>query len=104
MKKLLLASSFLCAMSGYALAADAVVEVPEVYVAPVFSWTGGYIGAQVGYLWGDIWTRPHLSIKERQLITIAVNIALARPSGNIPHYNSARRVPAIVAACEDSRP
>ncbi|HEY6632810.1 MAG TPA: outer membrane protein [Rhizobiaceae bacterium] len=53
MKKLLLASTLLCAMSGYALAADAVVEVPEVYVAPVFSWTGGYIGGQVGYLWGD---------------------------------------------------
>jgi 4-carboxymuconolactone decarboxylase len=46
----------------------------------------------VGYLWGDIWTRPHLTIKERQLITLAVNIALARPSGNVPHYNSARRV------------
>jgi outer membrane immunogenic protein len=53
MKKLLLASTLLCAMSGYALAADAVVEVPEVYVAPVFNWTGGYIGGQVGYLWGD---------------------------------------------------
>jgi outer membrane immunogenic protein len=54
MKKLLLASTFLCAMSGYALAADAVVEAPpEVYVAPVFSWTGGYIGGQIGYLWGE---------------------------------------------------
>jgi outer membrane immunogenic protein len=55
MKKLLVASTLLCAMSGYALAADAVVveSPPEVYVAPVFSWTGGYIGGQVGYLWGD---------------------------------------------------
>jgi outer membrane immunogenic protein len=54
MKKLLLASTLLCTMSGYALAADAVVEAPpEVIVAPVFSWTGGYIGGQVGYLWGD---------------------------------------------------
>lgn len=54
MKKLLLASTLLCAMSGYALAADAVVEAPpEVYVAPVFIWTGGYIGGQVGYLWGE---------------------------------------------------
>lgn len=54
MKKLLLASTLLCAMSGYALAADAVVEAPpEVYVAPVFSWTGGYIGGQIGYLWGE---------------------------------------------------
>jgi 4-carboxymuconolactone decarboxylase len=46
----------------------------------------------VGHLWGDIWTRPHLTIKERQLITLAANIALARPHGNVPHYNSARRV------------
>lgn len=54
MKKLLLASTLLCALSGYALAADAIVEAPpEVVVAPVFSWTGGYIGGQVGYLWGD---------------------------------------------------
>lgn len=55
MKKLLLTSTVLCAMSGYALAADAVVveSPPEVYVAPVFNWTGAYIGGQVGYLWGD---------------------------------------------------
>ena len=55
MKKILLASTLLCSMSGYALAADAVVveSPPEVYVAPVFNWTGGYIGGQVGYLWGD---------------------------------------------------
>src|SRR5690606_20595327 len=55
MKKLLLTSTFLCVMSGYALAADAVVyeAPPEVYVAPVFNWTGAYIGGQVGYLWGD---------------------------------------------------
>lgn len=54
MKKLLLASTLLCAMGGYTMAADAIVESPpEVYVAPVFSWTGGYVGGQVGYLWGD---------------------------------------------------
>jgi outer membrane immunogenic protein len=54
MKKLLLTSTFLCAMSGYALAADVVTEPPpEVEVAPVFSWTGAYIGGQVGYLWGE---------------------------------------------------
>lgn len=54
MNKLLLASTLLCAMSGSALAADAIVESPpEVYVSPAFNWTGGYIGGQVGYLWGD---------------------------------------------------
>ena len=46
----------------------------------------------VGHLWGDIWTRPHLSLEERQLITLAINIATARPSGNIPHFNSARKI------------
>jgi outer membrane immunogenic protein len=54
MKKLLLASTILCAMSGYALAADAVVESPpEVVYTPGFTWTGGYLGGQVGYLWGS---------------------------------------------------
>jgi len=33
----------------------------------------------VGYLFGEIWTRPHLSLRDRELITLASNIALARP-------------------------
>jgi outer membrane immunogenic protein len=63
MRKLLVASTFLCAMSGYALAADAVVveSPPEVVVAPVFSWTGGYIGGQVGYRWGDATVSDNVS-------------------------------------------
>ena len=36
----------------------------------------------VGHLFGDIWTRPHLSLRDRQLITIAAGVALARPTGN----------------------
>ena len=43
----------------------------------------------VGHLFGDIWARPGLSLRERQLITLAANIALARPSGNYSHYRSA---------------
>ena len=35
----------------------------------------------VGALFGDIWNRPHLSLRDRQLITMAANIALARPHG-----------------------
>jgi len=35
-----------------AFAADAIVE-EAVIIAPGFTWTGGYIGAQVGYAWGD---------------------------------------------------
>ena len=53
MKKLLLACTILSGMSGYALAADAIVEVAPEPVIPIFSWTGAYIGGQVGYLWGD---------------------------------------------------
>jgi outer membrane immunogenic protein len=39
---------------GHAYAADAVVEpVEEVVVVDAFSWTGFYLGANVGYGWGD---------------------------------------------------
>jgi outer membrane immunogenic protein len=40
-----------CGMS-HAYAADAVVEEP-VIIADVFSWTGFYVGANVGYGWGE---------------------------------------------------
>ena len=46
----------------------------------------------VGHLFGDIWTRPGLSIRDRQLITLATNIALARTTGNHSHYNSALHI------------
>ena len=46
----------------------------------------------VGYLFGEIWTRPHLSIRDRELITLASNIALARPAGTHSHYRSARHL------------
>jgi len=43
----------------------------------------------VGYLFGEIWSRPHLNIRDRELITLASNIALARPAGTHSHYRSA---------------
>ena len=46
----------------------------------------------VGHLFGDIWNRPHLSMRERQLITLAANIALCRPTGNHSHYRSAQHL------------
>ena len=46
----------------------------------------------VGHLFGDIWGRPGLSLRERQLVTLAANIALARPSGNYSHYRSAKHI------------
>ncbi|MFC1492077.1 carboxymuconolactone decarboxylase family protein [Nitrospinota bacterium] len=46
----------------------------------------------VGHLFGDIWNRPHLSMRERQLITLTANIALCRPTGNHSHYRSAQHL------------
>ncbi len=46
----------------------------------------------VGHLFGDVWARPGLSLRERQLVTLAANIALARPSGNYSHYRSAKHI------------
>ena len=44
----------------------------------------------VGHLFGDIWTRPGLSLRERQLITLAANIACCRPwHTNHSHFRSA---------------
>jgi 4-carboxymuconolactone decarboxylase len=42
----------------------------------------------VGHLFGDVWGRDGLSLRDRQLVTLAANIALARPSGNHSHYLS----------------
>lgn len=46
----------------------------------------------VGHLFGDVWARPGLTLRERQLVTLAANIALARPSGNYSHYRSAKHI------------
>src|SRR3972149_6519684 len=43
----------------------------------------------VGHLFGDVWGRPGLSLRDRQLITLAANIAMCRPRGNYSHYRSA---------------
>ncbi len=46
----------------------------------------------VGHLFGDIWARPGLSLRDRQLVTLAANIALARANGNYSHYRSAQHI------------
>lgn len=54
MKTIILASTFLLVVSGNALGADVAVyePAPGPDVA-AFTWTGGYIGGQTGYVWGD---------------------------------------------------
>ena len=42
----------------------------------------------VGHLFGDVWGRSGLSLRDRQLVTLAANIAMARPTGNHSHYLS----------------
>ncbi len=54
MKKLLLTAAF-AALSVPALAADLPRRsaAPQpVYAAPIFTWSGFYVGAQAGYVWG----------------------------------------------------
>lgn len=55
MKMKVLAAALLLGSSSLAIAADAVVYEPVAFEEiPVgFNWTGAYIGAQVGYAWGD---------------------------------------------------
>jgi outer membrane immunogenic protein len=52
MKKLLLGIS-LSLLATTTFAADAVVEEAVIDVVPGFTWTGGYVGGQVGYAWGS---------------------------------------------------
>ena len=46
----LLASAGAMALAGKALAADLEVAPPPV---PLFTWTGAYLGGQIGYAWGN---------------------------------------------------
>lgn len=55
LKKLLLTTT-LCAVPLLAQAADLPVRTPApepVAMAPIFTWTGFYVGAHVGYGWSD---------------------------------------------------
>lgn len=52
-RKTILGATLLMATFTPAIAADAVIEIPPVETAPVFVWTGGYVGLQVGYAWGQ---------------------------------------------------
>ena len=47
-----IALAMFAALGGQAMAADMAVKAPR-YVDPVVNWTGGYVGAFVGYHWGN---------------------------------------------------
>jgi outer membrane immunogenic protein len=52
-RRLLLSATAVAAVTGSALAADLPSRAAfSPYVPPVFSWTGLYLGAQIGYAWG----------------------------------------------------
>jgi len=56
MKKLSLIGAAFAALIGPAMAADSTPRVyrrPMVVAAPVYTWTGFYVGGNVGYSWGD---------------------------------------------------
>jgi len=40
----------------------------------------------VGHLFGDVWGRPGLSLRERELVTMAAIITRACPTGIMPHF------------------
>lgn len=54
MKPILLASSLMFAISGSAFAADVIVNEPVPIVPAGFTWTGGYVGLQVGGGWSTV--------------------------------------------------
>lgn len=46
----------------------------------------------VGHLWGDVWSRPHLSLRDRELVTLGTFLALARPAGMPNHFRGAKNL------------
>ena len=52
MKKLATAIAAIALIGTPAFAADMAVKAPPPAPAPVHSWTGWYVGGNVGYSWG----------------------------------------------------
>lgn len=52
-RKFTLAAAFVALSAGSSLAADLVESDPIPDADPVFTWAGAFIGAHVGYAWGD---------------------------------------------------
>jgi outer membrane immunogenic protein len=52
-KRLATAIAAIALIGTPAFAADMAVKAPPPPPAPVFSWTGWYVGGNVGYSWGS---------------------------------------------------
>jgi outer membrane immunogenic protein len=50
-RKILLASVGAIALTGPALAAEPPPAPPPLPPPPIFTWTGIYVGGQIGYAW-----------------------------------------------------
>lgn len=46
----------------------------------------------VGYLFGEVWSRGELTLREREIATMAAGIAMARPHGMPMHYKNAKKL------------
>jgi outer membrane immunogenic protein len=53
MKRLIMSVAVLSGLASSAMAADMAVKARPVPVDPPYSWTGLYVGANIGYSWGN---------------------------------------------------
>lgn len=54
--------------------------------------SAGLTQATVEHLFGDIWSRPGLSLEERSLTTLTVLVALNREGEQVLHFRGARNL------------
>jgi outer membrane immunogenic protein len=84
MKKLMLASAALASLSIPALAADLAVKAPRrPVVAPAFTWTSCFLGAQAGGGWARKDITDPIELVEGAPAATGVTTARVRPSGAI---------------------
>ena len=91
MKKFLFASTALVLLAGTsALAADLPVKAPPPPPPPVFTWTGFYIGANVGYSWGRASTDLAESVTTTATTTTLAGTPVASASNTVNTFGTDR--------------
>src|SRR5262249_58772826 len=82
MRKFLFAAACAFALSASAFAADRPMPYKAVAPAPVFSWTGFYVGAHIGYGWSETsWCRVGGGVNGCAERTPGENFAAVDPHG-----------------------